>query len=119
MTLAAQLSCPICGQVWPQSTPQCLRCYFDLANNDASEARDRLERRTRRANAMWLGGSAMVFLAPAVMFGLPLAVGSLLGMSMFSVGVLLVTFGLIQGDSAKKLLIRVKDRTQLPPARLL
>lgn len=119
MTLAPQISCPICGHTWPAAMPQCLRCYFDLAHNDASEARERLERRTRRANTMWIVGSAMVFVAPAAIFGLPIIVGGLLGMSMFSVGVLLVTFGLIQGDSAKKQLERVKERTQLPPARLL
>jgi hypothetical protein len=113
------VDCPICDHAWPDRTPQCLRCCYDFTNRDARMAIRRIRREGLRANAIWLTGTAMVFLAPAALFGLGLVVAGVVALSLLTGGALLVTFGLLQSDCAKKRLARALERTQLPPARLL
>lgn len=111
--------CPICDYRWPESTPRCLRCEYDFEHRDARVAIARIRTARARANAMWLAGSAIVFLAPAALFGLGVAFAGLLALAMFAAGVVLVVFGLIEGETASRQLGQARRRTQLPPARVI
>jgi hypothetical protein len=113
------VKCPLCDYQWIEGTPACLRCEFDFANNDARHAIQRLERKNLAGNGMWLAGTAMVFFSFAALFGLGPALGGILALALLVGGVMLVTFGLITADGAKKHLVTAKERTKLPPARVL
>ena len=113
------MQCPICEYGWPEGTPVCLRCHYDFANRSAHAALSRLKTKNLVGNTMWFGGTGLVGGAIALFFSLGPQFGGIPAMFMFLPGVLLVTFGLVKADEAKKLLVRGKERTQLPPARVL
>ena len=68
---------------------------------------------------MWFAGTALVFFSFATLFGLAPAIGAVLAWSQLVSGALLVTFGLIKADGAKKRLTKAKERMQLPVARVI
>jgi hypothetical protein len=112
------VQCPLCDYDWPPETPACLRCEFDFVNNDARHAIQRLRHRNLTGNGMWFAGTALVFLSFAALFNLGMF-GMILAMAMITGGASLVLLGLMQADRAKQMLDKAKERTKLPPARVL
>lgn len=113
------MKCPLCDVDGPDDAVRCWSCSYDFEHQDARTALTRARVSMRRANTMWLAGLGLVFLAPALVFQSIIIVGLLGGALVASAGVLLVTFGLINGDRAKKRLVQLESRTALPPARIL
>jgi hypothetical protein len=113
------MKCLLCGTD-VSDAPSCWACGYDVERNDARPAIARIKQQSLRANVMWLAGVAMVFLAPAIVFQSPgLMLGLFGGAVVASGGVVLVTFGLINGDRATKRLAKARERTQLPAARVI
>jgi len=111
------MKCPLCD-VEGRAAPTCWGCGYDFERRDARVAIRRIKREAARANVMWLGGLVMLFLAPVLWFA-GVLVGMLGGALLASGGVMLVTFGIINGDRAAKQLVKAVERTQLPAARIV
>jgi hypothetical protein len=113
------MRCPLCELEVADGTSRCWSCGYDFDTDDARPALRRAKQQVWRANTMWVAGMALVFLAPALVFQTIIIVGLLGGAVVASTGVTLVTFGLINGDRAKKRLVALEKRTALPPARIV
>lgn len=113
------MRCPLCEVEGADDAAICRACGWDFEHQDARPAIARAKRGLRQANTMWLAGLALLFLAPALVFQSVIIIGLLGGALVASGGVLLVTFGLINGDRAKKQLVQLEKRTALPPARVI
>ena len=113
------MECPVCEYQWPEGTPVCLRCEYDFTNSDARRALGLLRRQNAAGNTMWFVGTALIFFSFAALFGLAPAIGAVIAWGQLVSGALLVTFGLLKSDAAKKRLTKAKERMQLPAARVV
>jgi hypothetical protein len=112
------MRCALCDVDGPDGAPTCWACGYDQEHRDARPAIARVKHQLLRSNVMWLAGAALLFVTPALLFHLGV-VGGLGAGLVGSGGVILATFGLINGDRAKKRLVALQKRAELPSARVV